>query len=159
MADNSPRPSFRLRSSERRILLILGDLVASIASDFAAIYVWRLYLYYKLLSEHFNIKPERAWALVTLSVKIPLWFYLLPIGWLLLMVELYDPHVAASWRRTLRGIEIAAFIGIVVYSLIFIITSRDTTCFAAHWSCRVSYYCLVFDFRLACGIYSTLYFP
>src|SRR5271157_301084 len=128
MADNTtPRPSFRLRSSERRILLILGDLVASIASDFAAIYVWRLYLYYKLLSEYLNIKPERAWVLVTLSVKVPLWFFLLPIGWLLLMVELYDPHVAASWRRTLRGIEIAAFIGIVVYSLIFIITSRDTT--------------------------------
>ena len=127
MADNTPRPSFRLRSSERRILLILGDLVVSIASDFAAIYTWKYYLYYKLLSDHPAFKPERAWELVALSVKIPLWFYLLPIGWLLLMVELYDPHIAASWRRTLRGIEIAAFIGIVVYSLIFIITSKDTT--------------------------------
>jgi exopolysaccharide biosynthesis polyprenyl glycosylphosphotransferase len=127
MAENAPRPSFRLRSSERRILLILGDLVVSIASDFAAIYAWKYYLYYKLLSDHPAFKPERAWELVTLSVKIPLWFYLLPIGWLLLMVELYDPHVAASWRRTLRGIEIAAFIGIVAYSLIFIITSKDTT--------------------------------
>jgi exopolysaccharide biosynthesis polyprenyl glycosylphosphotransferase len=122
MADNTSRPSFRLRSSEHRILLILGDLVASIASDFAAIYLWRLYLYHKLLSEHYNyyIRPERAWELVTLSVKVPFWFYLLPIGWLLLMVELYDLHVAASWRRTLRSIEIAAFIGIVVYSLVFI---------------------------------------
>ncbi len=122
MVDNTSRPSFRLRSSEHRILLILGDLVASIASDFAAIYVWRLYLYHKLLSEHYNyyIRPERAWELVTLSVKVPFWFYLLPIGWLLLMVELYDLHVAASWRRTLRSIEIAAFIGIVVYSLVFI---------------------------------------
>jgi exopolysaccharide biosynthesis polyprenyl glycosylphosphotransferase len=127
MADTTSRPSFRLRASEHRILLILGDLVASIASDFAAIYTWKYYLYYKLLSDHPAFKPERAWELVTLSVKIPLWFYLLPIGWLLLMVELYDPHVAASWRRTLRGIEIAAFIGIVVYSLVFIITSTDTT--------------------------------
>jgi exopolysaccharide biosynthesis polyprenyl glycosylphosphotransferase len=118
MADNTSRPSFRLRSSERRILLILGDLVASIASDFAAIYVWRLYLYYKLITVH--LRPERAWALVTLSVKIPFWFYLLPLGWLLLMVELDDPHIAASWRKTLRGIAIAAFVGIVVYSLIFI---------------------------------------
>jgi len=120
MADNTSRPSLRLRSSEHRILLILGDFVASIASDFAAIYVWRLYLYHKLLSEYYNIRPERAWELVTLSVKIPFWFYLLPIGWLLLMVELYDLHVAASWRRTLRSIEVAAFIGIVVYSLVFI---------------------------------------
>ena len=118
MADNTSRPGFRLRPSEHRILLVLGDLVASIASDFAAIYVWRLYLYYKLIAVH--LRPERAWALVTLSVKIPFWFYLLPLGWLLLMVELYDPHIAANWRKTLRGIAIAAFIGIVVYSLIFI---------------------------------------
>ena len=120
MVDTTSRPSFRLRASEHRILLILGDLVASIASDFAAIYVWRLYLYYRLLSAHLNIKPERAWTLVTLSVKVPLWFYLLPLGWLLLMVELYDPHIAANWQKTLRGIAIAAFIGIVAYSLIFI---------------------------------------
>ncbi len=118
MADNTSRPGFRLRPSEHRILLVLGDLVASIASDFAAIYVWRLYLYYKLIAVH--LRPERAWSLVTLSVKIPFWFYLLPLGWLLLMVELYDPHIAANWRKTLRGIAIAAFIGIVVYSLIFI---------------------------------------
>ncbi|HUI88105.1 MAG TPA: sugar transferase [Anaerolineales bacterium] len=122
MADTASRPRFRLRSSEHRILLILGDLVASIASDFAAIYTWRFYLYYRLISEHLNIRPERAWTLVAISVKIPLWFYLLPAGWLILLVELYDPHVAASWRRTLRGIEIAAFIGIVVYSLVFITT-------------------------------------
>ncbi|HUH97144.1 MAG TPA: sugar transferase [Anaerolineales bacterium] len=127
MADTAPRPKFHLRSGEHRILLILGDLVASVASDFAAIYTWRFYLYYKLLAEHLNIRPERAWILVGVSVKVPLWFYLLPLGWLLLMVELYDPHVAASWRRTLRGIEIAAFVGLVVYSLIFIVTSTDTT--------------------------------
>ena len=113
-------PSFRLRSSEHRILLILGDLVASIASDFAAIYVWRLYLYYKLISDHLKSDRSGHGTLVTLSVKIPLWFYLLPLGWLLLMVELYDPHIAANWRKTLRGIAIAAFIGIVAYSLIFI---------------------------------------
>ncbi len=33
MTDNSSRPSFRLRSSEHRILLILGDLVASIRGN------------------------------------------------------------------------------------------------------------------------------
>jgi len=121
MADTAPHPSFRLRSSEHRILLILGDLIVSIASDFAAIYIWRYYLYYRLVSENVHLRPDHAWALVTLSVKVPLWFYILPLGWLLLMVELYDPHIAASWPRTLRGIGIAAFIGIVFYSLIFII--------------------------------------
>ncbi len=121
MTDTTPRPRFRLRLSEHHILLILGDLVASIASDFGAIYIWRYYLYYKLISENPHLRFDRAWELVTLSVKIPLWFYILPLGWLLLMVELYDHHVAANWRRTLHGIEIAAFVGIVFYSLVFII--------------------------------------
>jgi exopolysaccharide biosynthesis polyprenyl glycosylphosphotransferase len=36
------------------------------------------------------------------------------------MVELYDAHTAVSWRRTVRGVSLAAFIGIVIYALVFI---------------------------------------
>ena len=56
------------------------------------------------------------------KLHIPFWFYLLPLGWVLLLINLYDPHVAASWRKTLSGIEIAAIVGFVAYSLIFITT-------------------------------------
>ena len=55
------------------------------------------------------------------KIEVPFWFYLLPLVWLLLMVELYDPHTAIDWRRTLRGIAGAAFLGAVVYSLVFIL--------------------------------------
>ena len=48
-------------------------------------------------------------------------FYLLPIVWLLLMVELYDPHRSANWRKTWRGVLLAAFIGLLGYSLLFTI--------------------------------------
>ena len=37
------------------------------------------------------------------------------------MTELYDMHAAASGARTVRGIALAAFVGIVIYSLIFIL--------------------------------------
>jgi exopolysaccharide biosynthesis polyprenyl glycosylphosphotransferase len=43
----------------------------------------------------------------------------------LLLVELYEPHVAASGRRTTRGIAIAAFLGLIAYSLLFIIQQQS----------------------------------
>jgi exopolysaccharide biosynthesis polyprenyl glycosylphosphotransferase len=109
------RPAFRLRPNEHRLLLLIGDLVASISAAFLALYLWQQYVLYQLISS--GIKPERAELLV--RVQVPLWFYLLPLGWLLLMVELYDPHAAVNWRRTLRGVAVAALVGILVYSLVF----------------------------------------
>jgi exopolysaccharide biosynthesis polyprenyl glycosylphosphotransferase len=55
------------------------------------------------------------------NMHVPIWFYLLPLAWFLLMVELYEPHTAANFRKTIRGIAIAAFLGLVIYSLVFII--------------------------------------
>jgi exopolysaccharide biosynthesis polyprenyl glycosylphosphotransferase len=56
---------------------------------------------------------------------VPFWFYLLPILWMVLLVELYEPHVAGSSRRTMRGVAIAAFLGLIAYALVFI-TRQDT---------------------------------
>lgn len=115
MADTL-RPSLRLRQSEQRMFLLVGDLIASIGAVFAALYVWREYNRYVLLAQGFT---ERQIARFQLSIQVPFWFYLLPLIWLLLMVELYEPHAAASWRRTLRGIAIAFLVGILGYSFIF----------------------------------------
>jgi exopolysaccharide biosynthesis polyprenyl glycosylphosphotransferase len=116
MADTL-RPGLRLRPNEHRFLLLLGDLAGSISAAFLALYVWKEYSIYRLIE--LGTRPERAELLVKISV--PFWFYLLPLGWLLLMVELYEPHTASNWRRTLRGIAIAAFVGIVIYALVFIL--------------------------------------
>ena len=111
-------PRFRLRPSEHRGILFVGDLLMSVASVFAAIYTWREYQRYILLAE--ELKPKVVEQLLH-NINVPFWFYLLPFAWLLLMIELYEPHTAANWRRTVRGIAIAAFVGIVIYSLVFII--------------------------------------
>ncbi|MCJ7433202.1 MAG: sugar transferase [Anaerolineales bacterium] len=116
MAD-TVRHSLRLRQSEQRVILLVGDLIASIGAVFGALYVWREYNRYVLLAKGFTEKQiERIFPN---SVEIPIWFYLLPLIWLLLMVELYEPHAAASWRRTLRGVAVAFFVGILGYSFIF----------------------------------------
>lgn len=111
------RPTLRLRPNEHRWLLLVGDLIASASAALLALLVWQQYSIYRLID--LGMKPERAEALV--KIEVPFWFYLLPLGWLLLMVELYDPHAAVSWRRTLRGIAGAAFVGTVAYSLVFIL--------------------------------------
>jgi len=115
MAD-TVRPSLRLRQSEQRMILLVGDMIASIGAIFGALYVWREYNRYVLLVQGFTEKQIKNFQL---NIQVPFWFYLLPLIWLLLMVELYEPHAAASWRRTLRGVAIAFFVGILGYSFIF----------------------------------------
>ena len=113
-----PTTRLRLRPSEHRILLFIGDLLMAVASVVAAVYTWREYQRYVLLSN--DLKPKVVEQLLE-NINVPFWFYLLPLAWLLLMIELYEPHTAANWRKTLRGIAIAAFVGIVTYALVFIV--------------------------------------
>jgi len=116
MAD-SARPSIRLRSNEQRSILLIGDLVASIGAMFGALFFWYQYQVYKLVQS--GLTQARAEKLV--QIDAPPWFFLLPLVWLILMVELYDSHISANWRRTWRGIATAAFIGLLGYSLLFTI--------------------------------------
>ncbi len=126
MAENRRTSPLRLRPSEHRTLLFLGDLVMSIASVFAALYAWREYNFTVQLSELLaqGVSPARAQVIIEqrVDIEVPIWFYLLPIIWMLLLVELYEPHVAGSGRRTTRGIAIAALIGLAVYSVVFVFT-------------------------------------
>jgi exopolysaccharide biosynthesis polyprenyl glycosylphosphotransferase len=121
---NHLTPRLRLRPSEHRGLLFVGDLLMSVASVFAAIYTWREYQRYVLFAD--DLKPKVVEQLMH-NINIPVWFYLLPLAWILLMIELYEPHTAANWRRTVRGIAIAAFLGIVIYSLVFIIRANPNS--------------------------------
>ena len=54
--------------------------------------------------------------------NVPLWFYLLPLAWMLLLAELYDLHRAASWESTTRGVTVAALAGAAVYLLIYFVS-------------------------------------
>ncbi len=111
------RPSLRLRPSEQRFILLLGDFIASVSGMGGAIYFWYQYSLYKLIDS--GLTPGRAERLLTIDV--PYWFYLLPLVWLLLMVESYEAHTAASWRKTLRSIAAAPIVGLLAYSLLFTI--------------------------------------
>jgi exopolysaccharide biosynthesis polyprenyl glycosylphosphotransferase len=132
MADHIRTTPLRLRPNEHRTILILGDLFMAIGSLFLALYIWSLYNEYTfdILYEQYTaqgIGPRIAQQLAEGATvfEIPFWFYVLPIVWILLLVELYDPHVAGDGRKTIRGIAIAAFIGLIAYSLAFIIQQES----------------------------------
>jgi len=116
------RPRLRLRPSEHRLLLLLGDLIASIGAGMLALYVWQQYSILRLIS--LGVRPGRAESLV--RIEVPFWFYLLPLGWLLLMSAMYDPHTAVSLRRTLRGTAIAAIVGFLAYALAFFLNREPS---------------------------------
>lgn len=129
MAENVRTSPLRLRPSEHRTILFIGDLLMATISVVSSIEIWKRY---NLAAEvaalvERGINPIRAQQLAEefFTLRVPFWFYLLPLAWIILLVELYEPHVAGSARKTLRGIAIAAFIGLVAYSLVFI-TRQDT---------------------------------
>jgi len=120
MANHQPS-KLRLRPNEHRTLLFIGDLLMAVVSVFASIYTWREYQRYVLAADGFN---QNAVERLLENINIPFWFYLLPVAWLILMIELYEPHTASNWRKTFRGIAISAFVGLIIYSLVFIIRTN-----------------------------------
>ena len=132
MAENIRTTPLRLRPDEHRVILLIGDLLMAIGSLFLALYTWGQYnlyvyriLYDDYISQGYIPRAARQLAEAKTVFEVPFWFYLLPIIWILLLVELYEPHVAASGRRTTRGIAIAAFVGLLAYSLLFIIQQQS----------------------------------
>lgn len=88
-------------------MLVVGDLFVGFLALAIALVFWASYADWLGFSLEFLIE------------RVSNWFYLLPLAWLLLMVDLYDVNKAANWRKTLRGVAVSALIGFVVYSIIY----------------------------------------
>jgi exopolysaccharide biosynthesis polyprenyl glycosylphosphotransferase len=106
--DMQKTSQWRLRSLERRTVLLLGDLVVGYLALAISLAFWAAYAEWLGFSIEF------------LRERVTSWFYLMPFAWLLLMIDLYDVNNAANWRKTIRGVAISILIGFVAYSLIYI---------------------------------------
>jgi len=99
--------SWRLRLEERRILLLVGDLLVALLSLALALFLWRIADEFpKLLSEF-------------IQRRVPGWFFFLPVIWVILLVELYDVHRAGNWRTTINGVAAATLLGFGLYLLLY----------------------------------------
>lgn len=101
---------WRLHTGERRTLLLIGDAVVATIALVVSLYIWAMgdkWLQFSL--EFLRARPA-------------IWFYLLPVFWIVLLVELYDVHQAGNWRATFIGVARSAAIGLVIY-LVFYFTA------------------------------------
>jgi exopolysaccharide biosynthesis polyprenyl glycosylphosphotransferase len=104
----------RLRPVERRLILILGDLVVSYLGLLVSLYFWAQRDQWLHFSWEF------------LKQRPALWFWFLPVLWILLINELYDHHRSSSRKSTLRGILIGAAAGFAFYMVIFFLSEPDS---------------------------------
>jgi exopolysaccharide biosynthesis polyprenyl glycosylphosphotransferase len=98
---------WRLRIGERRIVLLTGDLIAGLITLGVALYVWGS----RLRFIQFDV--------VFLRQRVPIWFYFLPLIWVILLLDLYDVHRAGNWGRTVRGIIGAAAVAFGLYLVFY----------------------------------------
>jgi exopolysaccharide biosynthesis polyprenyl glycosylphosphotransferase len=94
---------FRFRFVERRVMLVNGDIFAEILALIVAVLIWG------------NQAQPKGITVSFILEKVPGWFYLLPLVWLFLMIELYDVRKAGSWNHTFQSVGTAALIGSVIY--------------------------------------------
>ena len=98
---------WQLRIGERRALLLVGDFIMGVISVVIALLYWGSTVRFI----EFNLEFLRT--------RVPFWFYLLPVVWLVLLIDLYDFHRAGDWRKTVRGVAVAALIGFVLYAALY----------------------------------------
>lgn len=108
------KPSWRLRPNERRTTLILVDLLVAVLALLIALYTWA------------NWDDWLNFSMQFLQERVPAWFYAMPILWLLLLTESYNPRSVTHRNQTIRDITIAAGIMIVLYLGLFFISEPNS---------------------------------
>jgi exopolysaccharide biosynthesis polyprenyl glycosylphosphotransferase len=109
------KPIFaRLRPEERRLILLFGDVLATLISLGIALYFWAA------RDDWLNFSWE------FLRQRPAIWYYLLPLIWIILLVELYDIRRASRRNETFLGLVIATSIATVMYLAVFFIARRGT---------------------------------
>jgi exopolysaccharide biosynthesis polyprenyl glycosylphosphotransferase len=112
MASELPKPRLRLSFAEQRSLLILGDLAAGYLALLGGIYIWSV------------ADPWLSFSFLFFQLRVDVWYYLLPLAWMALLFDMYDVHQAASWRRTMRSVGVAALLGGIAYLLLYFVADN-----------------------------------
>ena len=104
---NDKTSHWRLSIIERRTLLIFGDFFVGLLALGVSLVFWA---------------SNAEWlglSLAFLQQRVAPWYYLLPVIWVLLMMDLYDVHQAADLKKTFQGILYAASVGLLLYLVIY----------------------------------------
>jgi len=114
MKNNPQSARWRVKPSEQRYILLLGDIIMAGLALLISLYLWGA-----------GDQWLKQFSAEFLQARVQIWFYFIPVIWILLMVELYDTRRARRQRDTLIGISIAALISAALYLVVFFITPED----------------------------------
>lgn len=95
------------------MILIMGDFLMGEVALLIALYLWAASDQWLRFSWEF------------LKERPALWFWFLPLFWMILLIELYDMRRASRRKDTIQGILIAAAVGFVLYLLVFFVSTSD----------------------------------
>lgn len=102
-----PNGKFRFERREQTLLLVLGDFMAASLALGVALLVWA---------------RGDTWlglSLAFLRERIPAWFYLLPLLWMVLMADSYDIRKAGNLKSTLRSLGVSLIGCAAIYLVIY----------------------------------------
>jgi exopolysaccharide biosynthesis polyprenyl glycosylphosphotransferase len=97
---------WRMRTDERRAILLLGDLIVASLCLLISLLTW----------------GKLDWLHMTqqfLNERIPIWFFFLPVIWLILNIEMYDTRRSGRRSETIKGISVSAGISLAIYLFVF----------------------------------------
>ncbi|MEN8240380.1 MAG: sugar transferase [Chloroflexota bacterium] len=104
----STKAHWRLRPGEQRTLLFAGDFFFAWVAFVIAVYFWASAM-------TFSTQPVIVFA----QQRLETWFYLLPVIWMILLMDTYDRRTSSDFRRTLKAIGISALVGGVLYLVVY----------------------------------------
>ena len=94
---------------------MLGDLVSGGVALFLTLYFWAG-----------RDDWLKGFSYKFLETRPPFWFFLLPVIWLIFLVELYEPKRANRRADTVSGIFVAATISAVFYLVLYMASPTDS---------------------------------
>jgi len=112
---NKSNVFWKLRPSERKLILLIGDFLIALFSLFLALYVW-------------SVEPDEwlKFSIQFLLERPPFWFYLLPLLWILFLSGLYDVRKVHKLSETITGIGISILLSGTIYLLVFFLSKPNT---------------------------------
>jgi len=99
---------WRLRPGEQRTLLFAVDFFFAWVAFVVAVYFWASAMTFSTQT-----------VILFARQRLETWFYLLPVIWMILLMDTYDRRTSSNLNRTLKAIGISALIGSVLYLVVY----------------------------------------